>query len=203
MAYYHDLVTQKSWEELTVLTRLVPCVIIGGWAVYLYTKRLKSKDIDILVDFDALSILKEQYAITRNDRLKKYHATRDVVEIDIYLPHYSKIGIPVEDLMDKTRSVEGFTVLGPDYLCALKLYTLGERGRTPKGRKDFFDILSLFLARVVDGGRIMDVLRRYEQDDIIDRLREFLAESRAIPELGLTLHGYAALKRAIEKQLSL
>ncbi|HCM67983.1 MAG TPA: hypothetical protein DIS62_03205 [Candidatus Kerfeldbacteria bacterium] len=200
MAYYHDLVTQQSWEELTQLTKLVPCVLIGGWAVYLYTKRLKSKDIDILVDFDALRLLKDQYAMTRNDRLKKYQATRDIVEVDIYLPHYSKIGIPVEDLMGRTRGLEGFTVIDPNYLAALKLYALGERGRTPKGRKDFLDILSLFLARVVDSGRLKEVVEAYHLDQAVDRFREFLSESRFLPELDLTAYSYARLKRAITEQ---
>ena len=63
MAYYHDIVTQKSWEELKKLNKKVKFVLIGGWATYLYTKELKSKDIDI------------------------------------YLPHYSEIGIPKEFLI--------------------------------------------------------------------------------------------------------
>lgn len=203
MAYYHDLVTQQSWEELTRLTKLVHCVVIGGWAVYLYTKRLKSKDIDIVVDFDALSIMKRQYAMTRNGRLKKYQAVRDVVEIDIYLPHFSRIGIPVEDLMDKTRVTEGFTTIDPDYLCALKLYTLGERGRTPKGRKDFLDILSLFVARVVGGSRVRQLIDTYQLQESLKQFGAFLSESREAPELELTVHSYARLKRAITEQLSI
>lgn len=203
MAYYHDLVTRESWKELIALTQRVPCVIIGGWAVYLYTKALKSKDIDILVDFDALSILKDQYSITRNDRLKKYHATRDMVEIDIYLPHYSQIGIPVEEIIDKTGNIEGFCVIDPDYLCALKLYTLQERGRTPKGRKDFLDILSLFAAHVVDGERIIKIVETFQLSKANARFGEFLSEARALPELGLTPHSYARLKREILRVLLL
>ena len=52
MAYYHDIITQKSWEELKTLNKKVKFVLIGGWATYLYTKELKSKDIDILINFD-------------------------------------------------------------------------------------------------------------------------------------------------------
>lgn len=195
MAYYHDLVTEKSWEELVKLIKLAPCVLIGGWAVYLYTKALRSKDIDILINFDALSILKDQYSITRNDRLKKYHATRDVVDIDMYLPHYSRIGIPIEELMDKTRVLDGFTVIDSDYLCVLKLYVLAQRGRTPKGRKDFLDILSLFRARVVNGGRIAKIVETFQLSKVNARLREFLSESHSIPELDLTVHSYGKLKR--------
>lgn len=199
MAYYHDLVTQKSWEELMRLTKLVPCVLIGGWAVYLYTKRLKSKDIDILIEFDALSVLKSRYVMTRNDRLKKYQATRDVVEIDIYLPHYSEIGIPVADLLAKTRNVEGFTVLDPVYLCALKLYTLGERGRTPKGRKDFLDILSLFISSVFKAAAVRTLIAEYHLEASLRAFMDFLSESQKIPELDLSTYAYDKVKRAMVK----
>lgn len=60
MEYYHDLVTQKSWKELQNLNKLLDFVLIGDWAAYLYTKTLKSKDIDIIVDFDTLSLLRKQ-----------------------------------------------------------------------------------------------------------------------------------------------
>jgi hypothetical protein len=49
MAYYHDIITQKSWEELKTLNKELKFVLIGGWATYLYTRELKSKDIAILV----------------------------------------------------------------------------------------------------------------------------------------------------------
>ncbi len=203
MDYYHDMVTQKSWEELIRLCRIVPCVLIGGWAVYLYAKRLKSKDIDILVDFDALSILKHRYTINRHDRLKKYHAVRDVVDIDIYLPYYSRIGIPVEDLIGKTRVIEGFTVIDANYLFALKLYTLGERGRMPKGRKDFLDILSLFVSNQVDAKETLRILSQYRLNETLEKFHTFLLESRDVPELDLSIHGYAALKKSIIQVFSL
>jgi hypothetical protein len=31
-AYYHDLVTEKSWKLLLELHREYPFVLIGGWA---------------------------------------------------------------------------------------------------------------------------------------------------------------------------
>src|SRR3990167_8592495 len=104
MEYYHDLVTQKSWEELTQLTKFLDFVLIGGWAVYLYTKTLKSKDIDIIVDFDQLKLLQEHYQLNKNERLKKYEAVKGEVQIDIYLPHFSALGIPVEELIKHSAS---------------------------------------------------------------------------------------------------
>lgn len=83
MPYYHDLITEQSWQELIQLHQLIPFVLIGGWATYLYTKALKSKDIDIAIDYPALSALKNAYDVQKNDR---------------YLPHYSKLGISVEKI---------------------------------------------------------------------------------------------------------
>ena len=69
MAYYHDLITEQSWQELIQLKNSIPFVLIGGWATYLYTKSLKSKDIDIIIDYPVLSRLKVAYDIRKNDRL--------------------------------------------------------------------------------------------------------------------------------------
>src|SRR3989338_3199496 len=98
MAYYHDLVTKQSWQELILLKKLIPFVLIGGWATYLYTKSLKSKDIDIIIDYPALSALKKFYDVHKNERLAKYEAVKGPVQIDIYLPHYSRLGIPAEEI---------------------------------------------------------------------------------------------------------
>lgn len=59
MAYYHDIITEKSWVELKNLAKNIKFILIGGWAVYLFSKTLKSKDIDIIVDYPRLSRLKK------------------------------------------------------------------------------------------------------------------------------------------------
>lgn len=199
MDYYHNLITEKSWKELQNLRRRLDFTLIGGWATYMYAKTLKSKDIDIIVDYDKLPVIAKLYNLSKNDRLKKYQAGNEEVEIDIYLPHYSKIGIPVEDIIDKTRVIEGFTVLDPAYLCALKLYTLGERGRTPKGRKDFLDILSLFTSFVFEAVAVRTLITRYHLEASRGVFVDFLSESQEIPELNLSTHSYAKVKRAIIK----
>ena len=150
MEYYHELVTQKSWEELQHLAKVADFVLIGGWAVYLYTRILKSKDIDIIIEFGELPVLEKHYRLSKNERLKKYEAVKESVQIDIYLPHYSNLGIPVEELISRSRSVEGFKVLESNYLFALKIYTLAQRARTPRGQKDFLDLVSLINSQKVE-----------------------------------------------------
>ena len=72
MNYYRDQVTQKSWQVLTALSNKYEFVLIGGWAVWLYTKQLKSKDIDMVVALDQLGKLSRDYDLVKNDRLFKY-----------------------------------------------------------------------------------------------------------------------------------
>ena len=79
MEYYHSLITQKSFDFLQKLRREFEFILIGGWAVFLYSHSLKSKDIDIIVDYSQLAKLKEIYNVAKNDRLKKYEIKKGAV----------------------------------------------------------------------------------------------------------------------------
>lgn len=194
MNYYHDLITQKSWQELKTLNKEITFVLIGGWATYLYTKELKSKDIDILIEYGELGKLKKEYDVVKNERLKKYEARRGEVQIDMYLPHFSSIGIPVETLMDNFKSLEGFRVLESEWLICLKIYVLHVRGRTPKGEKDFLDILSLFRIKTYDAKKLKTILKKYNFGTCIDVFRQLLSERTNALEIGLNDHSYKKLK---------
>lgn len=196
MDYYHSLVTQKSFEELISLQKLIPFVLIGGWAVYFYTKALKSKDIDIIIDYPVLSSFNKQYRVSKNERLKKYQAIKDEVEIDIYLPYFSVLGIPVEDLIKHTQFVEGFTVLSKNYLFVLKIYTLAQRGRTPKGRKDFLDLISLY-QEGINLEEIAQIISQYKLTKEKNIFNEFLSETTSIVELNINSHSFSNLKKGL------
>lgn len=201
MAYYHNLITEKSWQELQRLKKNHDFILIGGWAVYLYTKTLKSKDIDIIVDFDQLPVLEKEYQVTKNDRLKKYQALKGEIEIDIYLPHYSQIGIPVADLVKQTQIVAGFTVLKPNCLIALKFFTLKQRGHSVKGQKDFIDIISLFRAKEHDWEEIKKLITRYRLESSLQNFKETLDNYYEVPELVLNKHTFARLKKHLLAKL--
>lgn len=201
MAYYHNIITQKSWEELTKLGKTCNFVLIGGWAAYLYTKNLKSKDIDILIEYEELGKLREIYNVVKNERLKKYEARREEIQIDIYLPHFSTIGIPVEDLMKQTSSFEGFTLLKKEWLLALKIYVLGQRVRSAKGEKDFLDILSLFQTDI-DTVKLVKIIKKYKLENAFKAFVEILDERNEALELDLNRHAYKKLKTIILHSLS-
>jgi hypothetical protein len=198
MAYYHDLVTEKSWSELKNLHTICDFTLLGGWAVYLYTHGLKSKDIDILVDYTELPKLQRNFEFVKNDRLHKYEAIRGPVQIDIYTPHYSELGIPVEILLINSQSVDGFSVIRPEYLVLLKLYTLSQRGRSPKGRKDFLDLISLHLA-LKDKPFILakGLIKQYKLDSSLQFFSQILAENTNLSELGLNNHQFSPIKKSL------
>lgn len=170
-------------------------MLIGDWATYVYSKSLKSKDIDVIVSFDKLEYLSKHYELNKNERLKKYEARREEVQIDIYLPHYSKIGIPVEDLLKKTLNLDGFVVVEINYLVALKMFTLGERGNSTKGRKDFIDVVSLLKTGSGNLQAIAGVIAKYKLEKALENFRQVLRETHQLPELKLNKQAFSRLKR--------
>ena len=87
--FWHNLVTDKSFTLLQELTKCFDFVLIGGWAVYVHTKALKSKDIDIIVDFADLEKLRFAFPLVKNERMRKYEIKADGFDVDIYAPHWS------------------------------------------------------------------------------------------------------------------
>ena len=145
MEFWNDEITEKSWEKLIELKNKFNFILIGGWAVYLYTRRNKSKDVDIIVDYDTLWSLKNYYGVlSKNEQLKKYEIKfSEGIDIDIYVPKYSDLVVPIKDMFNLTISVEGFIVPVPEVLLILKIPAFIGRYKREKGRKDAIDIAGL------------------------------------------------------------
>lgn len=198
-SFYNDLVTQKSWQTLQELKGKLDFILIGGWAVYLYTKALKSKDIDIIINFDQLEKLRQGFEIIKNDRLKKYEARREEVQIDIYLPHYSNIRIPVEDIVDLDKR-ETFTVPSLEMLLILKQLAYEERGLSPKGQKDKLDILSLLYFGEFDFKKYYKLCKKL---DLKLNLEKIIKETVKIPQLGINEYQWSKFKKLSSQGLAL
>src|SRR3989338_9918777 len=108
MQFYHDTVTQQSFDLLQDLRRRYNFILIGGWGVWVWTNALKSKDIDIAVDFKQLAKLKTDWPLTKNERLSKYEIKLPEIDVHIYVSHYSNPGLPVERLVAYAVSQSGF-----------------------------------------------------------------------------------------------
>lgn len=197
MNFYHSLITEKSWRLLLDLRKRYRFILIGGWAVFLWTHALKSKDIDLVVDYEELEKFKGDFEVSKNGRLKKYEARREEMEIDIYVPFYSNPGIPAEELKKFTVTISGFTVVEKEILAILKQKALMERGETVKGRKDLVDLVSLFRLENLNWERYRSLVKQYGVEEYASFTQKILRTTFKIEEIGLNVHQFARFKRKI------
>ena len=177
-------------------------ILIGGWAVFFYTHSLKSKDIDIIIDFEELSKLKENYEVFKNDRLKKYEISIEEVDIDIYLPRYSEFCLPIEDIQKTSRLLEGFKVPTLEILLILKQQAYLARRGSVKGEKDKLDILSLLALDKLN----FDLYKKLIADNKLSVFRNDLLslvkDTKEIEQLNLNVYKFSKLRKKFIDQLS-
>lgn len=163
MEFWNDISTRKSWDLLKILNKKLNFIVIGGWGIYLWAHAIKSKDVDvILTDWNDLEKIKENYEPKKNNRLKKYEIIVSDIDVDIYLPHYSQMAIPCDQLVTMATVKEGFKVLKPEPLMILKQQALFDRKDSIKGQKDRVDILSLLLSKTIDFNEYEQLLEKYK-----------------------------------------
>jgi len=175
MEFWNDVATDRSWDVLISLRKEADFILIGGWACYLLTKTIKSKDIDIIVDYDTLKKLKMKYPLKKTPFLRKYEMKMDEISIDIYVPFYSKFAIPVEEIPKNTLSVEGFTLPVPELLLLLKQQAELERGHSVRGQKDRVDILNILIHGNVNFEKYNELAKSFRLEGYKKRLREIVS----------------------------
>lgn len=195
--YYQDIFTEKSRQTLNELKRKTEFILIGGWAVYLYTKALKSKDIDLIADYKQLDYFKKEFEVVRNDRLKKYEVKLSGIDIDIYLPFYSNLGIPVEELIKYTTKIDTFRVLRKELLLLTKLYAFNSRRATVKGQKDAVDIFALVFLEDFDFVFYEEIIKKFKLELLNRELKSLLVKSKQVPELDLNPHFFKKKRDSI------
>lgn len=201
MQYWHNLITEKSFQLLKNLNKDYQFILIGGWAVFLYTRALKSKDIDIIIDYQELSKLKKKFEVFKNPRLKKYEVKKEGIDIDIYLPYFSNPGLPAEDLIQFAVQKEGFKILLLEVLLILKQIVFEQRKNTPKGNKDKLDIFSLLMLPEFNWTRYKKILKKYHLNNLLNELKNLLSEIYELKEINLSRHKMAKLKNEVFKKL--
>lgn len=190
MDYYRDTVTDESWKLLTALAGVFSFTLIGGWAVWLHTRALKSKDIDIIIDLPTLGNLRESFDVTKNNRLRKYEIIQGPVQVDIYAPHWSDLGIPFETINANLTTIQGFHVPKSEILLCLKQIAYTSRVGSAKGKKDLLDMVSL-LSLPHFSCELYHTLAPKTILPLVDILRPLVD----IPELSMNRHTFARLKK--------
>ncbi len=197
MEFYHHIITSKSFKILQNLKKERSFILIGGWAVFFYAHTLKSKDIDIILDYEELAKLKEEYEVIKNERLKKYEIKFEEVDIDIYLPYYSDLGIKAEEIKNKIVSREGFNLPELEILFLLKLYAWQSRQGSVKGRKDELDILGLASLEEFDWQKYLLLVKKYDFEKYHRDFIDFLKNTRRVKEFNINEQKMAKIKKSI------
>jgi len=203
MEFWNSLLTEKSWKILLELKKQpFHFIVIGGWAAYLWTKQHKSKDIDIVIpDIKDLDILKTNYDLRKNDRLKKYEIHWEEIDIDIYVPWYSVLTIPVEDIKKYTTKIEGIHVVSGEALLILKQGAEEARQGSVKGQKDCVDIMTLLCYASIDLKKYNALLKVYHLEYYRQRLKQIVSSFQEITYLNINANDFAKKKRELLKPL--
>jgi len=196
MEFWNSQLTEKSWNILQELKNKYDFILIGGWAVYLWTRQQKSKDIDIVVDILELQKLKNE-KLSKNNNLKKYEIKTQEIDIDIYVSHFSKLIIPPEDIRHYTSKIESFTVATREALLILKQGAYIDRKDSVKGEKDRIDIISLLFFSAIDFRYYKSILKKYNLEDYINNLASLLKNFRDYNALNLTPREFKLKKKKL------
>ncbi len=195
--FWNEMVTNASWEKLQELSREFEFVLIGGWAAYLWTKAHKSKDIDVVVDYQQLHSLSRRYRMDKNERLRKYEIKTGEYDIDVYVSHFSRLALPTEELLKYVVVVDGILTVIPEILVILKQGAEIERRNSIKGRKDKIDILTLLVYSPFDLEKYMGFLLAYGienyKNELLNEINDFSKED--LPYIGMNGHSFAKWKK--------
>ncbi len=199
--FWNEEIINKSWNALIELNKKFDFVVIGGWAVYLWTKAYKSKDIDIVVDFSELEKLKREFNVEKNERLKKFEIKQDFFDIDIYVPFYSNLLFPLEKLLKQYKIVEGFKVPSMEVLVILKQQALKER-KGIKAKKDAYDIM-LLLIKGVNLKKYVNIIKKINKPELLDMLINTISKINVKDHdyFGLNFKQFANIKKKLIKEL--
>ena len=201
MEFYHEIITQKSFVSLQELKGRYNFILIGGWAVFLYTRALKSKDIDIIIDYPELAKLKESQNVFKNDRLKKYEIKTGEFDIDIYLEHYSDLGIDISAIKNGAVAKEGFLVPRLEILLLLKLYAWENRRGSAKGQKDELDIFSLVFLPEFNWKNYKNAVKDNAFEKYNRLFEELIKKTKEVKELGINQQKMAKIRKNILTQI--
>jgi hypothetical protein len=201
--FWHNLITEKSFGLLQNLRKQFDFVLIGGWAVYLYTQSLKSKDIDMIVELETLGELKKIFNVSKNNRLKKYEIKTEGIDIDIYIPFWSNLGLSVTQIIQNTISLEGFKVPQKEILLILKLFAYNQRKASLKGEKDMLDIVSLLRTGAFNAQLFRTIFQNNNLSYLEQELKDILNSRVQIKELDMNSKQFSDFKKRILAQLDI
>ncbi len=147
--FYTDEETKNSFNVLQNISHILNYnfVIIGGWAVYNYTKKQKSKDIDIIINPQTYENLKNRnYIFKQIGNTDILYTKISNVEVDIFVTNLvTDLPIIINDIiLSSTRGLFNNIYSNKNLLLILKTFSYFTRKtENIKKAKDIIDVVSL------------------------------------------------------------
>ena len=156
---------------------------------------------DIIVDYDVLAKMKETAEVFKNERLRKYEINEGNFDIDIYVPHYSELGIDIEEIQNNSANKEGFAVPVLEILFLLKLFAWHNRRGSAKGQKDELDIFGLAFLPEFSWKKYKNFAQKFNFSKYNEEFIILLKNTRAVKELNVNEQKMAKFKKEVLKKL--
>lgn len=151
----------------------------------------------ILPELKDLGILKQRYSLQKNDNLKKYEVNLEDLDLDIYVPYYSQLTIPVHDIAKETARVQGFEVVLPEIFLLLKQGAELDRRDSVNGQKDRIDIMTLLCYAPLNLKKYDHLLHKYTLQQFRQRLKEIVQTFQDYTYLQMNAKDYAKKKKEL------
>lgn len=137
--------------------------------------------------------------MNKNPVLKKYEIKLQKFDISIYLPFFSKLTLPPEDLLERATIIENIKVPRVEELLILKIGAFLDRSKSIKGNKDLLDIAGLVFYYSIDFKRFKEVLEEYALTKYLEILvnSAFNLDKRLLPYLNFNESTYSKAKKEL------
>ena len=197
MEFWNSDITGESWNQLISLSKKYKFVLIGGWAIYMYTKLQKSRDIDMVVDYVQTRPLFADFQMRNNPSLRKYEIKFQKFNVDVYTPFYSRLSVSPQDLLNNYRVIENIMVPRVEEMLILKPGAFYDRKSSIKGQKDRVDIAGLVFYSTVDYSRLRVLLNQYKKESYMDLLLDAVGniDGHLLPYLNLNESTYSKIRK--------
>ena len=124
-------------------------------------------------------------------------------DMDIYVPEYSELSVPIKDIIKTAVIHEGFSVPKQEILLLLKLGAFSNRKESIKGGKDSIDLLGLIFYADIDFKILSRFISRYGLEAYSRLLLNVLDgfDLSMIKYLNLDMNKFAKLKKKYKQDI--
>lgn len=196
----------QHWEHLLSISRDLTleypdAIFIGGIAVFQHAVRVNallaesSHDADLYLSLVGKSTMRDQYEVSRNDRLGKDSVLIEGEDIDLYVERQHRLAVSYDEVSAHATELDGIRVAALEHLLVLKVDAAISRGRSVKGEKDLRDLSRVLV--LLEAPRV-ELLTRHMSDDRLQLIQDVSRRRDLFAQMGINTHEASRLNRSLD-----